>query len=137
MKKIFLALVLSMSIIAVPCLAQRGPVVDTYYPRDTTVNTDTSTYEIKAVGDNLASIDVGAVLLTGTIGGKFYLYGRTGTNYNLLDSSATLTASVPFKTFLFDRTKYTYYKDYKVQYRTTTTQTSYMVITTVRRPDED
>ena len=115
---------------------EKGPVVSLLVTKDTTVNTDTTTTYLLAVGSGLASIDVEVKLVTGTIGGKAYLYGRSGAKGNLLDSSATFTASVPFKTWVFDKTKYTYYKDYYVEYKPTTTQTSYIIVTAVRRPDE-
>lgn len=118
-------------------LQEKGPLLDKFITKDTTINTDTTNTYLLAIGSGLASIDVEVKLVSGTIGGKAYLYGRTGTYYNLLDSSATFTASVPWKTWLFDKAKYTYYKDYKVEYRTTTTQTSYIIVAAMRRPDEN
>jgi hypothetical protein len=114
-----------------------GPIKTVHITKDTTNNTDTTITVVQAIGSHVVSIDAASVLVSGTQGGKIYMYGRTGTNYNLLDSSAALTATVPFKTFLFDKTKYTYYSDYEFVYRTTTTQKSYLVITVLRRPDED
>ncbi|MGQ0737659.1 MAG: hypothetical protein ACT4OJ_01240 [Bacteroidota bacterium] len=114
----------------------KGPVVETKITKDTTVNTDTTNTDLLSVGSGLASIDASVTLVTGTIGGKVYMYGRSGANWNLLDSSATMTSTANWKTFVFDKANYTWYKDYRLQYRTTTTQTSYLVVTAVRRPDE-
>ncbi len=138
MKKIILSCLVAVSCFAVSAQTHEpGPITKTYYQTDTTANTDTSNTYLYAVGGNLATIAVDITLLTGTIGGKAWLYGRTGGNWELLDSSATFTTTAPFKTFKLVRANYTWYTDYKLQYRTTTTQTSYMTVTALRRPDED
>lgn len=113
-----------------------GPVTTRVVSADIATNADTISVELLAIGSCLTSIDAEAKLLTGTISGKIYLWGRSGAKYNLLDSSATMTASKPWMTFLFDKTKFTYYKDYKLEYRTSGTQTSQLIVSTVRRPDE-
>lgn len=141
MKKMFSFLLVSaIMIFSSPVKAQwfqeRGPLTEVKITNDTTINTDTTNTDLLAVGSGLVSIDAEVKLVTGTIGGKIYLYGRSGANYNLLDSSATMTATANWKTFTFDKSKYTYYKDYRLQYRPTTTQTSYLVVIAVRRPDE-
>jgi hypothetical protein len=118
-------------------LAERGPVTITKITKDTTANADTTNTDLLAIGSGITSIDAEVKLVTGTIGGKVFLYGRSGANYNLLDSSATITSTANWKTFLFDKTKFSYYKDYRLQYRTTGTQTSYLVVVAVRRPDEE
>lgn len=138
MKK--LLLICSVAMIGLTTQAQtpkeKGPVTVKVYTGDLTLNTDTTNSDLLAIGDNLASIEASVSLVSGTIGGKVLLYGRTGVNWVVIDSS-NITAAAPFKTFLMDRTKYTYYKDYRCQYRTATTQTSYLYVYAVRRPEED
>lgn len=139
MKKIVLLSLAACLLAQCDVMAQTkpiGPQKETKRSADTTVNTDTTTVIFYGMGDNLVSIDAEAKLLTGTIGGKIYLWGRTGAQYNLLDSSAVLTATAYWKTFLFDKTKWTYYNDYKLEYRTTTTQTSWLLCNALRRPGE-
>jgi archaellum component FlaF (FlaF/FlaG flagellin family) len=144
MKKFLFSIVaLSLLLIASNAIAQQQEIKEKGLIRyvvpntDTTTNADTTSVTVLAIGSHVVSIDAAVVLVSGTIGGKVYMWGRTGVNWNLLDSSSTITTGTPFKTFLFDRAKYTYYGDYKFEYRTTGTQRSYLVVTPARRPDED
>lgn len=87
---------------------------------DTLTNTDTIYHTIKTPGTNYVTIQVDVKKVTGTIGGKAYLYGSASgtTNYVLLDSTASysvgawqqLSANTYSKVWTFAPSLYYSYK---------------------------
>jgi len=107
------------------------------YPSDTTTNADTNYVTIKSVGSNLKSIQATVTKVSGTVGGTVILQGTVdgigwvNVNTDTLTLSDQATNS---KVWLITSTSY---NSYRVQYKTSGTQVSYLNLSYLRRPDEN
>lgn len=133
MKKIFLLLPLLFAMCTT--FAQ---LTDARVSKDTAVNADTVYITYQGTKSHVNAIQATVTKVSGTVGGKIYLWGTVdGSNWVVLDSSSALSnVAVNSKIFSFDRSKGTQYTSYRVELRSSGTQSSTLRATMLRRPDE-
>lgn len=104
---------------------------------DTTSNADTNYVYIKSVGSHLKAIQATVTKVSGTVAGTVILQGTVdGIAWvNVNTDTLTLTdQATNTKVWVLTSTSY---NSYRVQYKTSGTQVSYLNLSYMRRPDEN
>lgn len=103
--------------------------------KDTTVNVDTSILTFNSIGSRLKAIDLVVTKISGTVSGTVYLQASNtgGLTWDSIDSLVATNQAVNKKHREFTSTTY---KSYRAYYITSGTQSSVLVASYLRRPDE-
>jgi len=101
---------------------------------DTNINAATSYVSFNSIASKVNSFQATVKKISGTVAGKVYLQGTIdGLAFINIDSLVLTDQSINSKVFPVTST---IYNSYRGQFTTTGTQSSYLILTVLRRPDE-
>ena len=108
--------------------------IRTISSRDTNTNAATSYVNIKSIASKVKSFQATVTKISGTVAGKVYLQGTVdGTAFITIDSLVLSDQAINSKVFPITSTLY---NSYRGQFTSTGTQSSYLILSVLRRPDE-
>ena len=107
------------------------------YPSDTTTNADTNYVTIKSVGSHVKAIQATVTKVSGTVAGTVILQGTVDGIAWVNVNTDTLTLTDQATNTKVWTISSTIYNSYRVQYKTSGTQVSYLNLSYLRRPDEN
>ncbi len=108
--------------------------IRTISSRDTNTNATTSYVNIKSIASKVKSFQATVTKISGTVAGKVYLQGTVdGTAFITIDSLVLSDQAINSKVFPITSTLY---NSYRGQFTSTGTQSSYLILSVLRRPDE-
>jgi len=129
MKKIFIVLLIGL----ITAFNVKAQIRKTSLA-DTNVNAATSYVSFNSIASKVKSFQATVTKISGTVAGKVYLQGTVdGIAFINIDSLVLSDQTINSK--LFPVTS-TIYNSYRGQFTTTGTQSSILLLTVLRRPDE-